>query len=159
MPVSMFHTSVPRWTAEFTAPERATRVVVVAGSPTETLARVLAELGCPGDVYPPGDLGPVLENARVGWHFVLVGTDAEVAAVRAQVLAAGAIDAEITEVVDDSAQRRVYCTHCRQLTTAAVAVGATVDCAGCAAPLVVYYHFSRRLGAYLGYRVDSEELP
>jgi hypothetical protein len=95
----------------------------------------------------------------VGWHFVAVGTDAVVSAVRARLLAAGAIDAEITAVVDDPGPRAVFCTHCRAVTRARVTVGDTLDCSGCTAPLVVYHHFSRRLGAYMGYRVDAEELP
>lgn len=158
MPVSMSHTSVPRWSAEFTAPATAARVVVIAADLTDTVARVVSALG--SDVAPvePGSLGELLERARVGWHFVIVGSEALVASVRAQLLAAGSIDAEMTAVVDDREQRRVYCTHCRWVTSAPIAVSAAVDCAGCGTPLAVYHHFSRRLGAYMGYRVDSEEL-
>ncbi len=158
MPVSMSHTSVPRWTAEFAAPVTASRVVVIAAGLTDTVARVVSALGCDDTPVEPASLGGLLERARVGWHFVIVGSEALVASVRAQLLAAGAIDAEMTAVVDDGEQRHVYCTHCRWVTSAPIAVSATLDCAGCGAPLAVYHHFSRRLGAYMGYRVDSEEL-
>jgi hypothetical protein len=159
MPVSMSHTSVPRWTAEFTAPVTASRVVVIAADLTDTVARVVSALGCDDTPVQPASLGELLERARVGWHFVIVGSEALVASVRAQLIAAGAIDAEMTAVVDDGEQRHVYCTHCRWVTSAPIAVSATLDCAGCGAPLAVYHHFSRRLGAYMGYQADSEELP
>jgi hypothetical protein len=158
MPVSMSHTSVPRWTNEFTAPAAAVRVVVVAAELTDAVARILTDLGADAPPVPPDGLAALLENARVGWHFVIVGSEALVGSVRAQLLAAGAMDAEITPVVDDPEHRRVYCPHCQCVTSGPTAVGSTVDCAGCGAPLAVYHHFSRRHGAYLGYRLDSEEL-
>jgi hypothetical protein len=158
MPVSMSHTSVPRWTAEFIAPATAVRVVVIAAEHTDVVARILASLGCDTALVPPASVADVLSTACVGWHFVIVGSEGLVGSVRAQLLAAGAIDAEVTAVLDDSEQRRIYCTHCGRVTSAPAVVGAELDCGGCGAPLVVYYHFSRRLGAYMGYRVDSEDL-
>jgi hypothetical protein len=144
----MSHNSVPRWTAEFTAPAPATRVVLIAHKRTDAVPQIVAGLGSDAPPVPPDSLGDLLERACVGRHFVIVGSEALVGSVRAQLLAAGAIDAEMTAVVDDFEQRRVYCTHCRRVTSAAIAVGATVDCAGCGTPLA----------AYMGYRVDSEEL-
>ncbi|GAB2514031.1 dimethylamine monooxygenase subunit DmmA family protein [Nocardia heshunensis] len=157
MPVSMPHTSVPRWSPALPVPAQATRVVLVTDS-AET-SPLAGEFD--GDILAvsPEGLGPVLEKACVGWHFVIHGTDATVSAVRARLLAAGAIDAEITTLVEDADRRRVFCTHCRTATAAQVEIGGTVPCSGCGSPLVVYHHFSRRLGAYMGYRVDAEELP
>ncbi|MGW4249481.1 dimethylamine monooxygenase subunit DmmA family protein [Nocardia sp. NPDC004722] len=157
MPVSMPHTSVPRWSPALPVPAHSTRVVLVTDA--ADLPPLSEELD--GDILTvsPDALAPVLENARVGWHFVLHGTDATVSAVRARLLAAGALDAEITTLVEDAARRQVFCTHCRNTTMAHTEIGGTVPCSGCGAPLAVYHHFSRRLGAYMGYRVDAEELP
>jgi len=182
MPVSMSHTSVPRWATGERVPDvpsHAARIVIVVPSRdhipcgaddsaamTTDASPAAAILGAITDrvagevtVASPAQLPDLLETAVVGWHFVLLGDDATVTTARARLLAAGAIDAEITVVVTDSGARRVFCTHCRTVTTADIGIGDTVPCAGCDAPLAVYYHFSRRLGAYMGYRVDSEELP
>lgn len=158
MPVSMSHTSMPRWTADFVPPSRAvSRYLVVTQRRDRLVEQVLAMV--PGaTVCAPEDLPERLRQATIGWHFVLVGPECVVGPARARLLAAGAIDSEITIVLDGDDRRAVYCTHCGHLTDTAAAVGEQTDCAGCAAPLAVYYHFSRRLGAYLGYRIDSEEL-
>ncbi|MFE3193727.1 dimethylamine monooxygenase subunit DmmA family protein [Nocardia sp. NPDC059240] len=153
----MPHTSVPRWSPALPVPAHAALVVLIAESPDTT--GLTGELGERVRVVCPEDLEPLLEKACVGWHFVIHGTDATVSEVRARLLAAGALDAEITTLVEDSARRRVSCTHCWADTTAHVDVGDVVSCAGCGVPLVVYHHFSRRRGAYMGYRVDAEELP
>lgn len=50
--------------------------------------------------------------------------------------------------------RPVYCVHCRQ-TTHHVLTN-VVDCVGCGRALFVRDHFSRRLGAYMGFQVDAE---
>lgn len=157
MPVSMPHTSVPRWSPALPVPAHAALVLLISESPDTA-----GLTGEPGDrvrAVHPGDLDALLEKACVGWHFVLHGTDATVSEARARLLAAGALDAEITTLVEDPARRRVSCTHCWADTTAPVELGGTVPCSGCGAPLVVYHHFSRLRGAYMGYRVDAEELP
>ena len=62
--------------------------------------------------------------------------------------------------VQGSRARRVWCAHCK-----AVTEGAThdlVECVGCRRSLTVYHHFSRRLGAFMGFQADAEvagELP
>jgi hypothetical protein len=158
MPVSMSHTSMPRWTAEFTPPARAvSRYLVVAQGCDRLVEQVLATVPA-ACRCAPDELAAQLAAARVGWHFVLVGPESVVGPVRAGLLAAGALDSEISVVLDGDDRRAVYCAHCGHLTDSRAAVGEQTECAGCAAPLAVYYHFSRRLGAYLGYRVDSEEL-
>jgi hypothetical protein len=159
MAVSMAHTSVPRW-ADTLVPANHTPVhyIVVISDADPTPA------GLPGHAsrVSPAELDGVLEQACVGWHFVIVDRHSQAGAIRARLLSAGAIDSEISIVLTGTGaeqERRVYCPHCRQVTSSPVTVGATVACAGCAAPLVVHHHFSRRLGAHLGYRVDSEDLP
>jgi hypothetical protein len=158
MPVSMSHTSMPRWTADFAPPERAvTRYLVVAQHRDRLVDGVLAVLPEPG-LCTPDELPAQLRHALVGWHFVLVGPESVVGPARAGLLAAGAMDTEISVVLGGEDRRAVYCPHCGQVTDCDAAVGEQTECAGCAAPLAVFYHFSRRLGAYLGYRADSEEL-
>jgi predicted RNA-binding Zn-ribbon protein involved in translation (DUF1610 family) len=50
--------------------------------------------------------------------------------------------------------RRVYCTHCKtMIENAAVNV---IACPGCGANLGVRDHFSRRLAAFMGVKVDAE---
>jgi hypothetical protein len=50
--------------------------------------------------------------------------------------------------------RRVYCTHCKTITeNAALNI---IACPGCAASLFVRDHFSRRLAAFMGVKIDAE---
>jgi len=159
MAVSMTHTSVPDW-GDVLVPAKHTPVhYIVVTCSSDATASGLPEHA---QRISSGELDTVLERARVGWHFVIVGRHSHAGAVRARLVSAGAIDSEISIVLTDSGveqERRVYCPHCGHVTSTPVAVGATIACARCAAPLVVYYHYSRRLAAYLGYRVDSEDLP
>lgn len=50
--------------------------------------------------------------------------------------------------------RPVYCVHCRH-TTPGVTTN-VADCVVCGRALFVRDHFSRRLGAYMGFQVDAE---
>lgn len=50
--------------------------------------------------------------------------------------------------------RPVFCVHCRH-TTRDVTTN-VADCEGCGRALFVRDHFSRRLGAYMGFQVDAE---
>ena len=59
-----------------------------------------------------------------------------------------------------SEARRVTCTHCGAFTSDVTTN--IVPCSGCGLHLFLYDHFSRRLRAYMGFRVDAEipgELP
>lgn len=111
------------------------------------------------------ELGAALADARVGWRFVVVGAEASVGRIRSRIVDAGAIDAEIvvlsTEEPDVRSMRRrdVFCGHCHVVTGATTAVDGTVDCSGCGSNLTVYYHYSRRHAAFLGFRADAEDLP
>ncbi len=50
--------------------------------------------------------------------------------------------------------RPVFCVHCRALTRGVTTN--VVDCGGCGRALFVRNHFSRRLGAYMGFQIDAE---
>lgn len=112
-----------------------------------------------------GTLADALRPARVGWRFVVVGRGSALVRVRAAVIAAGAVEAEVS-VVDlgggdgfAAGERDVYCAHCRVITTTTAGIDESLTCSGCRSPLVIYYHFSRRHHAYLGFHPDAEELP
>ncbi|QYB07968.1 hypothetical protein I1A62_26260 [Rhodococcus sp. USK10] len=109
-------------------------------------------------------LAEALEPARVGWRFTVVGSGHHLEQVRARVTACGALDTELTciSVDGDSGYRQpsrhVFCAHCRTVTVTAIRIGDVMRCGGCDSMLTVYYHYSRRHHAYMGYRADSEEL-
>ncbi|QTJ65386.1 hypothetical protein HYG77_07070 [Rhodococcus sp. ZPP] len=178
MTVSMRSTSVPRWRSDSSAVDDlaagalVTRYVLVADRSVSM--QVLRELS--GRVTPIptcivivdagagsgfGGLDELLTEARIGWRFVVAGPEHVVGAVRARLIAAGGVPAEIAEIIHpDASVRDVFCAHCHTTSSSVpVAVGGRTPCGGCSAELTVYYHYSRRHSAYLGYRADSEELP
>ncbi|MEV0356319.1 dimethylamine monooxygenase subunit DmmA family protein [Nocardia sp. NPDC050697] len=155
MTVNPATTSVPHWSpTPALDPGGARRLVLAAGAAGEFA------LGPDGSVPEAA-----FATAVTGDRFVLIGNAAEIARARAELLAAGAIPAEITEVLagapdPHAAQpRTVYCPHCHTGSTGAVAIGATLPCANCGLELVVYHRYSQRLGAFLGYCADAEERP
>ena len=173
----MASASVPRWPhrtladVEFDA--YATRHLIFAAGP-DALAHIMARTSAlpevAGVVEVPESsnvrdvVAGALAGATVGLRFVVVGTGASVMRIRALVIEAGAIDAEVTVVQlggEDgfaAMERDVFCSHCHTVTPATSRIDEMVICAGCDVELVVYHHFSRRHAAYLGYRPDSEEL-
>lgn len=50
--------------------------------------------------------------------------------------------------------RPVFCVHCRTITRGVHSQ--IVTCSGCDRSLFVRDHFSRRLGAYMGFQIDAE---
>jgi hypothetical protein len=88
-----------------------------------------------------------LAAAVVGWRCTVIGPESAVRAAQARALGAGAVDDDITAVVTDRAERRVYCPPCGSVTTTTAPV---VRCAGCSLELVVGEHFSPVMAAYLG---------
>ncbi|MFZ2177692.1 MAG: dimethylamine monooxygenase subunit DmmA family protein [Rhodococcus sp. (in: high G+C Gram-positive bacteria)] len=177
----MKSTSVPRWRSDYSAVDDlaagsvVTRYVLISDSSVsppaireliERVAPVPTRTSSVDDVDGSGlgMLDELLSEARIGWRFVVAGSERTVGAVRARLISAGALPAEIAAVIsDDTADARVrdvLCAHCRTTShSVPVAIGGRTQCAGCAAELTVYYHFSRRHSAYLGYRADAEELP
>jgi hypothetical protein len=184
--VSPIHTSTPRDRGAAIVPGALDHLVVVAGdaSAATRLASEWADEGGPGslavltDDEPPAlpdgvacqwlPDRPALERAvskrlaaaTVGLRLYVVGPEAFVRRVVVAAAAAGLADDEMLVEVSGSRARRVWCAHCK-----AVTEGATLDlvpCAGCARSLTVYHHFSRRLGAFMGFQADAElagELP
>jgi predicted RNA-binding Zn-ribbon protein involved in translation (DUF1610 family) len=102
-----------------------------------------------------------LAEAVVGWRLLLAGPAHACLRVRAQALASGVDDDEITVASTEVATREVFCAHCRTVTTTRAALTETLPCPGCGRELFVYYHVSRRLGAHLGVatRADQRAAP
>ena len=178
MAVSMRSTSVPRWRSDYSAVDDlgagalVTRYVLV--SERSVGAQVIRELSERVAPVPTrtvivddgagsgfGGLDELLSEARIGWRFVVAGPEHMVGAVRSRLISAGAVPAEIAAIIDpDVPVRDVFCAHCHATSSSVpVSIGGRTPCGGCSAELTVYYHYSRRHSAYLGYRADSEELP
>ncbi|MDI9903303.1 dimethylamine monooxygenase subunit DmmA family protein [Rhodococcus sp. IEGM 1409] len=174
-------TSVPRWGSDYSAVDNlaagsaVTRYVLISDSSVgppailELIERVapipLRTLRVDDvDGSGLGMLDELLSDARIGWRFVVAGSEQTVGTVRTRLISAGALPAEIAAVISDHTTdirvRDVFCAHCHTTSRLVpVAIGDRTQCAGCSAELTVYYHFSRRHSAYLGYRADAEELP
>ncbi|ROO86210.1 hypothetical protein EDD29_3773 [Actinocorallia herbida] len=99
-----------------------------------------------------------LAVASVGWRLMLCGPEHEVLRLRGEAVLAGALPAEIRMHATADGHRRVYCAHCRHVTSGDIAVGELLVCGGCGLTLVCYHHFSRRLAAYLAYQADAEAI-
>jgi ribosomal protein S27E len=105
----------------------------------------------------------VLLQARVGWRFLVIATEAHVGHIRGQLLRGGAIDAEVVVVVTEESdprsvrRRDVFCAHCHHVSVTESAIDTVVRCSGCLAELTVYHHYSRLHGAYMGFDAGVEE--
>lgn len=169
-------TSVPPWTVTPTVPPADVSgrdwAIVAFGDEAEPVVAAWTEQLAAAHpdrsprVYRPADpeaaatvLADEVAGAVVGWRLMLAGPATACLRLRARALAAGVADDEITVASTDVATRDVQCVHCRTVTTAAVAIEDTVECAGCGRNLLVYYHVSRLRGAHLGFMVDAERLP
>lgn len=96
-----------------------------------------------------------LKESTVGCRLGVIGSEAFLWDVRGVAVAQGLVDQEILFYPIAGQGRRVFCAHCRTLSEAVHA--SPVACIGCGLHLEVRDHFSRRLGAYMGVRIDAEE--
>jgi hypothetical protein len=94
-----------------------------------------------------------LSEAEVGVRLYICGSDAFVRRFQALAFEFGAVPAEIATVTIGE-EIRVWCTHCKAITEAPASN--LVDCYNCGRALLVYHHFSRRHGAYMGFQADAE---
>ncbi|HWF54335.1 MAG TPA: dimethylamine monooxygenase subunit DmmA family protein [Solirubrobacteraceae bacterium] len=153
--MSAAHTSVPR-DGGLLADPSATAHLVVAEADNEPTRRLLSELlGAPVELlHTEGELNRSLATASVGVRVYICGSEQFVRMMMICASRAGVTEEEMRTEIVGSRGRRVMCLHCKTITEG---VSTTIaDCEGCGAPLVVYHHFSRRLAAYMGYRVDAE---
>lgn len=165
------HTSVPRWAAAVPSVDPAARSVVLLGlgpgaegvlagwrRQVPPAVPVWSRTAERADTAVLTDLEHHLGTATVGVRLLLAGPEADVLAARAAAVRCGLLDAEIRTAVADADRKRVSCAHCRAVTEAVLPVAAEVGCGGCGRRLHVYAHVSRRLGTYLGFMADAEEV-
>jgi hypothetical protein len=94
-----------------------------------------------------------LKREAVGLRLYAIGAEAFIWDVHNIAVAAGMPAAEIHLTRAGALTRRVYCSHCK---TIGEAVATIHICEGCDAALFVRDHFSRRLAAFMGVKVDAE---
>jgi hypothetical protein len=99
-------------------------------------------------------LPQALAKSQMGLRLYICGSEMFLWSVANIAKAAGMHKSEYNMQLIGSKARRVYCPHCE-----ATSEGVTTDiheCEGCGLSLVNCDHFSREMGAYLGFRVDAE---
>ncbi len=99
-------------------------------------------------------LGHRLTRETAGLRFYAIGSEAFIWDAYNIAVKAGLGTGEIFLHRAGPLVRRVYCTHCRTLTED-VAQN-ILPCPACGAMLFVRDHFSRRLAAFMGVKVDAE---
>ncbi|MBJ7471209.1 MAG: hypothetical protein JHD16_07895 [Solirubrobacteraceae bacterium] len=166
---SRLHTSEPRWpTAQPPLDPSARSLVVVAGassgaqasSATWIAAAQAQGLTVELVASEPGAVGAALAAATAGTRLVVAGDEATIARTLAAAIGAGLVATEVrAHLTDPDGPRTVQCVHCKAITETTAPVDGECACAGCDRPLLIFPHYSRRIGAYLGFRIDSEELP
>lgn len=144
-----------------------------AGETASRWGSRLNEMGIPHDTVPLVPCGPeqdeqvlaqeremlsdCLERARVGWRLMVAGPLVDVLRARSTALEAGLLDEEVVVATTRIDLLPVVCAHCEEITIVEAKIDDVVDCASCREPLLIYYHVSRRLGSFLGFKVDAEE--
>jgi len=181
--VSAAHTTVPPDGRLRADPLAAAHLIIaeVQGEPIERLLAEVAELGTPVELicgegvrvvpdmvcsrFASEDsaasvLASRLRDARTGLRVYVAGSERFVRLIVACGVRGGLSESEILTQTVGSRARRVICMHCKTITEGVTT--SVTACAGCKSQLLVYHHFSRRLVAYMGFRVDAEvpgELP
>jgi len=100
-------------------------------------------------------LESMLRRADMGLRLYLVGCEDAIWQAAAIAARYGMSSAEIRLFQTGTKARPVFCVHCRAMTRGVRTNLA--DCSGCGRTLFVRDHFSRRLGAYMGFQIDAEE--
>jgi len=95
-----------------------------------------------------------LKGEQIGLRLYATGTEPFLWRVMAVAAEAGMGRDEVRLFAGRNGPRRVYCNHCGTIAEGVVANVAT--CPGCGAALFVRDHFSRRLNAFAGVKVDAE---
>lgn len=95
-----------------------------------------------------------LAQATVGLRLYAIGSEAFIWDAYNIAMTAGMDKTEVFTHQAGPFVRRVYCTHCRTMIED-VSVN-IIPCPACGAHLFVRDHFSRRLAAFMGVKVDAE---
>lgn len=102
-----------------------------------------------------GRLARTLEDSRMGTQFYLTGTEGLMGQAMKVIMDAGISHASIQTEHRGSLARRVQCVHCKGIDDEV-----TTDpyqCSHCGLHLFVRDHYSRRLAAFQGVRIDAED--
>jgi len=124
----------------------------------ETWAAETAQFPTTTDLL--GALPTRLSAETIGLRLYAVGTESFLWDVAAVARRAGMGAGEVFLCHAGGRARRVRCVHCQTLLDDVTM--SLVDCTGCGATLFVRDHFSARLAAFMGVKVDAElpgELP
>lgn len=168
------HTSEPRWPLDRPPLDPAARMHLLVAGPSRAAAasaaawaieagRAGAQVrlvgqGVPADALQ-AEVRAAASRAPASARLLCAGDEALLGRAVAGALAAGMRPQEITaQLTDPDGPRLVQCVHCRALTETTAPVDGVGGCSGCGAPLLVFPHFSRRIGAYLGFHAEAEEL-
>lgn len=100
-------------------------------------------------------LARVLSDARMGTQFYLTGSEGLMGQAERDISATGFPRADIQTEHRGSTLRRVQCVHCKGITEN-VATDPFV-CSHCGLNLFVRDHYSRRLAAFQGVKIDAED--
>ncbi|MGB1157232.1 MAG: dimethylamine monooxygenase subunit DmmA family protein [Alphaproteobacteria bacterium] len=136
-------------------------IIYVPGRSGETFQDALKALGAP-KFYIASNVASALnrlvralEDCRMGTQFYLTGTEGLMGQAQRDIMAAGISHMSVQTEHRGSLARRVQCVHCK-----GVAEEVTTDpyqCPHCDLHLFVRDHYSRRLAAFQGVRIDAED--
>lgn len=99
-------------------------------------------------------LGVVLSTARMGTRIYAAGDEPLLGIVVKTAVEHGVEHNSVRTEHRGSTKRRVQCVHCKGITDDVTTN--PVTCAHCGTALLVRDHFSRRIGAFQGVRIDAE---
>lgn len=99
-------------------------------------------------------LGETLRAAQMGTRLYLVGPEDAIWQAARLADGVGMSRDEMRLMQAGTRARPVFCVHCRTVTRDVHTH--IVPCSGCGRALFVRDHFSRRLGAYMGFQIDAE---
>lgn len=99
-------------------------------------------------------LGVTLSTARMGTRVYAAGDEPLLGLVIKTAVASGVDHLSVVTEHRGGTHRRVQCVHCKGITEN-VSTN-PVTCAHCGLALLVRDHYSRRIGAFMGVRIDAE---
>ena len=95
-----------------------------------------------------------LTNAQMGLRLYAAGTEPLIGSVIKVAIESGIEHNSVITEHRGSTKRRVQCVHCKGLTENVTTN--PVVCAHCGTTLLVRDHYSRRIAAFMGVRIDAE---
>lgn len=99
-------------------------------------------------------LGVVLSTARMSTRLYAAGDEPLLSLIIKTAVEHGVEHKSVRTEHAGSTKRRVQCVHCKGITEDVTTN--PVTCAHCGAALLVRDHYSRRIGAFMGVRIDAE---